>query len=142
MRKFEKISLNEFEKLNTNCDYNDIALPIRKTRYSAGYDFTSFCRMSIKPHETLKIPTGVKIKLNDDEYLAIYVRSSMGIKNNIILRNQVGIIDADYYDNEDNEGHIWICVKNDSDKSFVIEKGMDAYYIAPLIPVIVGVKTV
>ncbi len=123
MRKFEKISLEQLKKDNLFVDYNDIVLPKRKTKNSAGYDFISFIRMCIKPGESVKIPTGIKVKLNDDEYLSIYVRSSMGIKNCIRLCNQVGIIDSDYYNNIDNEGHIWICVKNEGEKEFIIDKG-------------------
>ena len=123
MRKFEKISKKQFVADVSNSSYEDIVLPLRKTKNSAGYDFVSFCRMCIKPNESVRIPTGVKVLLNDDEFLSIYVRSSIGIKYNIRLCNQVGIIDADYYNNIDNEGHIWICLKNEGDKEFVIEKG-------------------
>ena len=77
----------------------------------------------MKPGDILKIPTGVKVCLNKDEYLGIYVRSSMGFKYNIRMCNQVGIIDSDYYNNPDNEGHIWICLKNEGDKNYVINVG-------------------
>ena len=72
---------------------DDILLPVRKTKCSAGYDFISFLDIVIKPGEIVKVPTGVKVKLNEDEYLSIYVRSSMGFKYNIRMCNQVGIVD-------------------------------------------------
>ena len=64
-----------------------------------------------------------KVLLEDDEFLSIHVRSSMGFKHNIRLCNQVGIIDRDYYNNIDNEGHIWICLQNEGKKDFTIKKG-------------------
>ena len=77
----------------------------------------------IKPGEVVKIPTGIKVCLNDDEFLGIYVRSSFGVKYNVRMCNQVGIIDGDYYNNDGNEGHIWICLQNEGDKEFIIRKG-------------------
>ena len=123
MRKFKKISKKQFKKDIPDGNYDDIVLPFRKTMNSAGYDFISLNRMCIKPNESVKIPTGIKAMLNSDEFLAIYIRSSLGIKYGIRLSNQVGIVDADYYNNPDNEGHIWICVKNEGENDFVIEKG-------------------
>ena len=61
--------------------------------------------------------------MNGDEYLAILVRSSMGFKYNVRLCNQVGIVDSDYYNNPDNEGHIFVALKNEGDKVFKVEKG-------------------
>ena len=57
-----------------------------------------------------------------DEVLLLIVRSSMGFKYNIRLCNQVGIIDADYYNNKDNEGHIWIRIQNEGDKEVYLKK--------------------
>ena len=126
MRKFEKISFRQFAKDITDGNYDDIQLPVRKTMKSAGYDFMSFLDITIKPGEMVKIPTGVKISLDDGEFLGIFVRSSMGFKYNIRMCNQVGIIDGDYYNNKDNEGHIWIKLQNEGDKEYVIKKG-DAF---------------
>ena len=61
--------------------------------------------------------------MNENEFLGIYIRSSLGFKYNIRMCNQVGIIDADYYNNKDNEGHIFVCLQNKSDKKVVIKKG-------------------
>lgn len=126
MRKFEKISFRQFAKDISEGDYQDIQLPVRKTMKSAGYDFISFLDIVIKPGEMVKIPTGVKISLEDGEFLGIFVRSSMGFKYNVRMCNQVGIIDGDYYNNQDNEGHIWIKLQNEGDKEYIIKKG-DAF---------------
>lgn len=123
MRKFEKISLSQFTKDIQNGDYEDIRLPERKTKCSAGYDFIAFKETIIKSGDIKKIPTGIKAMMNDDEVLAIVVRSSMGFKYNIRMCNQVGIIDSDYYNNIDNEGHIWICLQNEGLDDYVIKKG-------------------
>ena len=123
MRYFEKISKEQFLKDVSDGDYELVKLPYRKSLKSAGYDFIAFNKYIMKPGDILKIPTGVKVCLNDDEYLALHVRSSMGFKYNIRMCNQVGIIDSDYYNNIDNEGHIWICLQNEGDKDYVINVG-------------------
>ena len=127
-RGFEKISYEEFQKLENASKelYDSIVLPERKTSKSAGYDFIAFSDIVIKPGEIKKIPTGYKVKLQDDEVLFIVVRSSMGFKYNIRLCNQVGVIDADYYNNSSNEGHMFVALQNEGNKDFIINKG-DAY---------------
>ena len=123
MRYFEKISFKQFAKDVVEGDYNEIILPHRKSKSSAGYDFISFLDITMKPGEIVKIPTGIKARLNNDEYLSMHVRSSMGFKYNVRMCNQVGIIDSDYYNNIDNEGHIWVCLRNEGSKDYVIKKG-------------------
>lgn len=128
MRYFEKISFEEFKKVfgDNKTLYDDYMLPKRATEYSAGYDFFAIKDYVIKPGEIVKIPTGVKAKFETDEALMIYVRSSMGFKWNVRLTNQVGVIDSDYYNNMDNEGHMFVSLQNEGDKEYVINKG-DAY---------------
>ena len=123
MRKFEKISKDNFFNSVPNGNYEDIILPKRSTKNSAGYDFYSLYDITIKPNERVVIPTGIKVCMNENEFLGIYIRSSLGFKYNIRMCNQVGIIDADYYNNKDNEGHIFVCLQNESDKEVVIKKG-------------------
>lgn len=123
MRKFEVISREQFLKDVPNGIYDDILLPTKKTKYSAGYDFIAVDDITLFPGEVKKIPTGIKVAVNDDEYLAVYVRSSLGIKYNIRMCNQTGIVDKDYYNNQDNEGHIWICLQNQGQEEYVIKKG-------------------
>ena len=124
MRKFEKISEKEYEKvLKEKCSYDDIKLPVRATAHSAGYDFISPFDFELAPGETIKVPSGIKVCMNEDEFLALLVRSSMGFKYNIRLCNQVGIVDSDYYNNPDNEGHMFIALKNEGEKVFTVNKG-------------------
>ena len=123
MRKFEKISKSEFLKDVPDANYDDIILPKRSTLNSAGYDFYSVISFTLSPGERRVIPTGIKVSMNSNEFLSIYIRRSLGFKWNIRMCNQVGIIDADYYNNSENEGHIFVCLMNEGDKVLEIKKG-------------------
>ena len=116
MRKFEKISLDQFIKDTglTEEEYNSYNIPKRSTKYSAGYDFETLNSFDLKPNEIKLIPTGIKALMNDDEVLMIYIRSSLGFKYNIRKCNQTGIIDIYYYNNPKNEGHIFIKIQEQS----------------------------
>lgn len=132
MRKFEKISKEQWEK-DITCDsevyrgginYDDeFILPKRGTKNSAGYDFVSPVNIIVPAHGVAKIPTGVKVQLEPTDLLSLYPRSSIGFKTNIRLANTVGIVDSDYYNNPDNEGHIWIKLYNPGDNDFIIKAG-------------------
>lgn len=100
-----------------------IRLPARKTAESAGYDIESAASADLLPGKVTVLPTGLKAYMGSGEYLAIHIRSSMGIKHGLSLANGTGIIDGDYYNNEGNEGHILIAVYNASDAVFHVEKG-------------------
>ena len=124
-RFFEKISFDQFKidvKDNINL-YNELVMPSRSTKHSAGYDFHAIEDFEINPGETLKIPLGVKAKMMEDEFLMVVVRSSVGFKYNVRLVNQVGIIDSDYYNAKENEGHIWVKLKNEGEEIFKVKKG-------------------
>ena len=125
MRKFEKIGFEQFAKdIKNNKElYESFELPVRSSAKSAGYDIHLLEDIVIKPHEIVKIPTGIKAVFNDDEVLLLIVRSSTGFKYNVRLVNQVGVIDADYYGNEDNEGHIFIKLQNESDNVLEFKAG-------------------
>lgn len=123
MRKFERISREVFLRDIPLGDYDELVLPKRSTKYSAGYDFYSSISFTLNPGERKVIPTGIKVCMNDNEFLAIYVRSSLGFKWDIRMCNQVGIIDADYYGNSENEGHIFVCLKNEGNSAVTINKG-------------------
>ena len=123
MRKFEKISKDNFFNSVPNGNYEDIILPKRSTKNSAGYDFYSLYDITIKPNERVVIPTGIKVCMNENEFLGIYIRSSLGFKYNIRMCNQVGIIDADYINNKDNEGHIWLMIQNEGEEEYNFKKG-------------------
>lgn len=125
MRKFEKISLNQFIKDTglTEKEYNEYNLPKRSTKYSAGYDFVTLTDFTINPNEIKLIPTGIKADMNDNEVLMIYIRSSLGFKFNIRMCNGTGIIDKDYYNNKDNEGHIFVKLQNEGNTPKEFKKG-------------------
>ena len=125
MRYFEKISYKQFCKdiSNDKVMYGDYKLPRRATKSSCGYDFYAMEDMVLHPGEIKKIPTGYKAKFNEDEMLMLVVRSSMGFKYNVRMCNQVGIIDSDYYNNSDNEGHMWVTLQNEGNKDYVIKEG-------------------
>lgn len=124
-RYFEKISKKQFNKdfKGFDCSYDDIILPKRSTNNSMGYDFYLPIDIEIKCNQVVKIPTGIKVSMYEDEFLAIYDRSSTGFKYNVRMCNQVGLIDADYYNNIDNEGHIWIALQNHSNDDYIFNKG-------------------
>ena len=125
MRKFEKISFEQFKKdvVDDKNLYDSFSLPKRSTRFSAGYDFFSLFDFTLKPNEIIKIPTGVKIEMNDDEMLMLVVRSSQGFKYNVRMCNQIGIFESDYYNNESNEGHAWLKLQNHGNKDYIVKKG-------------------
>ena len=125
MRKFEKISFEQFTKDISNDKnlYDEYLLPKRGTKRSAGYDFYSLFDYTLKPQDILKIPTGIKACMEEDEVLLLLDRSSMGFKYNVRMCNQVGVIDSDYYNNINNEGHIFIKIQNEGVKDFEIKKG-------------------
>lgn len=125
MRDFEKISFEQFKKdVGDDIDlYNEYQLPQRDSDRTVGYDIYLLEDVTIKPNEIKKLPTGIKSYFQNDEALLLVVRSSMGFKYNIRLCNQVGIIDPDYYNNQDNEGHIWAKIQNEGEEPVTLRKG-------------------
>lgn len=123
--RFEKVSFEQFyEAFRDAVDngvvmedvlkmWREIELPTRATRGSAGYDFKAPIGIHITPGETVKIPTGIRVKIADGWWLACVPRSSLGFKYRMQLNNTVGVIDSDYY-YSDNEGHIFAKITNDS----------------------------
>ena len=105
----------------------EINLPIRKTKYSAGYDIEAAedCVVpAFKPGQTpTLVKTGLKAYMQDDEYLMLCNRSSNPKKKGLILANSVGIVDKDYYENPDNDGHIMFAFFNIKDEDVEIKKG-------------------
>ena len=142
----------KFEKVSRWAD-SDINMPVRKTAHSAGYDFEAVKDILIEPYQHLSsiimnssayepktlseisnitklnmakptlVSTGMKCKLADNEYLELSIRSSSPLKYWLILANGVGIIDADYYNNSDNEGEIFFQIINLSPFPIMIQKG-------------------
>ena len=89
-----------------------IYLPERKTGASTGYDFAAAEEVVIPSGASALVPTGIKAYMQPSEVLLVYIRSSTAIKKHLMLMNSVGVIDADYYGNAENEGHIYIPLYN------------------------------
>lgn len=115
IRGFEVVS-NSFRKHKDK----EIILPKRGSKSSAGYDFYTPIPFTLKPNEKIIIWTDVKAYMQEGEVLKVYVRSSIGIKKGLVLANGTGIIDKDYYNNQDNDGNIGIALVNISEKEVSI----------------------
>lgn len=131
-RRFEKITFLQFKKdieyLNPIDDqasimYEMFNLPKRSTAKSAGYDVEALYGFVLHPGEEILLPTGFKVEMHDDEMINFYPRSSHGFKFYIRLANTVGIGDADYFNNEGNEGHYWVKLRNEGTKTLTVEQG-------------------
>ena len=125
--KFEKVSYEQFKSgFDDKTDdeikslYEDIKLPKRATKGSAGYDFFAPFDIVLAPGKTIKIPTGIRAQMEDNYVLKLYPRSGLGFKYRLQLNNTVGIIDSDYY-YSDNEGHIFAKITNDSNENKTVE---------------------
>lgn len=129
--KFHKVSFQQFQKgwVDTFGEekdeqikkiYETIKLPKRATAGSAGYDFYAPIDLILKPGETIKIPTGIRVEMEHNWVLKCYPRSGLGFKYRLQLNNTVGIIDSDYY-YSDNEGHIFAKITNDSNENKTVE---------------------
>lgn len=112
MRKFEKVSY---------C--NNGIIPTRNDKGSAGYDFYTPTQLVIEPKQMIKFQTNIKASMEQDEVLMLYVRSSIGIKKNLMLPNGTGVIDSTYYNNPDNEGNIIGALFNYGNETQIIEAG-------------------
>ena len=133
--KFEKVSFEQFLKDWAKYDpeagendvrkiYEELKLPQRATKGSAGYDFYAPATVTMAAGEEKLIPTGIRVKISDGFVLVLVPRSGLGFKYRMQLDNTVGVIDADYYE-ADNEGHMMCKLINDSreGKTLVIEQG-------------------
>lgn len=112
-----------FELVSRVARDDNYQLPKRMTKNSAAYDFFSPVSKIIEPNGVLKISTGIKIFMQPDEVFHFYTRSGWGTKYGIILRNNVAVLDSDYYNNPDNEGELFITLLNTGEESFQIQKG-------------------
>lgn len=104
-------------------DHTNLSLPCRQTKSSAGYDLLTIEDAVISPGKVMLIPTGVRVRLLPTECLLIYARSSLAVKYQLILANGVGVIDADYYDNDNNFGHIFVPLFNIGEDAVHLERG-------------------
>ena len=130
--QFSKVSFSQYMKAingdtdreslsNLLLEYEDIKLPQRATSGSAGYDLFSPCSFRLEVGESIKFPTGIRVKIeNTNKFLLIVPRSSLGFKYRMQLDNTCGVVDRDYY-HSDNEGHMFIKLTNDGKEGKVIE---------------------
>ena len=142
--KFEKVSQGQFTKDFKDCIggntaaaekmYDNVVLPKRATAGSAGYDLISPVSFTLAPGEGVRIPTGLRIKMQPGWMLLILPKSGLGSKFRLQLDNTMGVIDSDYCDAA-NEGHIMVPVTNDSKAGRVlaVEAGR-AFVQAVLVP--------
>ncbi len=112
---FQEYSPGEIQEM-----YQGIRLPQRATRGSAGYDFYAPFSFRLLPGETIKIPTGVRVKMEEGWVLQIYPRSGLGFKYRLQMDNTVGVIDSDYF-YSDNQGHIFIKMTNCTNQEKILE---------------------
>ena len=102
--------------------YSAIRLPVRATSGSAGYDIRSPFSFLLRVGESIKIPTGIRVKIDDGWWLGCFPRSGLGFKYAARLANTVGVIDGDYYGSK-NEGHIILKLRNEGSDNITINEG-------------------
>ena len=115
------MKIRGFEKISKYKDI-DFKMPARQTARAAGYDFCVPEEIVLEPGKLVMVPTGVKAYMQADEYLGMHIRSSMAVKKSLCLVNNEGIIDADYYNNPDNEGHIMLAIINKGQQPLTLAK--------------------
>lgn len=120
--RFEKVSYEQYAEHSDKQTYEQIKLPARATRHSAGYDFFAPTDIVFEAGQTITIATGIRVIMPSEYFLMIVPRSGLGFKYKLRLNNTVGIIDADYVQSP-NEGHIFVRMTNESDKRLEIKKG-------------------
>ena len=118
------LTFDERVEINGKRKYSaPVKLPTRADKGSAGYDFYLLDDVELLPAQKTIVWTDVKAFMEEDELLEIYIRSSLAIKNGIMLSNNVGIVDSSYYSNEDNDGNIGIALVNTSGKAVKLKRG-------------------
>lgn len=122
-RGFEIVNQKEYNKSFEPDAEIQIKLPKRSTKKSAGYDCFAPYGFILEPGDEINIPTGLKAYMLDGEVLMVFPRSGLGFKYYTRLANTTGIIDGDYYCNEDNDGHIHVKIRNEGNKTFSVKQG-------------------
>ena len=143
--EFEKVSFERFcegwESVRGKTDadtltraYEALSLPVRATSGSAGYDFYLPFDLVLHPGESVRIPTGIRARMEEGWVLMLFPRSGLGFKYRLQMDNTVGVIDSDYY-YSDNEGHIFAAITNDSRQEKVLAlKAGDAFMQGVFMP--------
>ena len=115
----ERLKADSISFLQQEASPEQITLPRRATSGSAGYDFFAPCSFTVAPGESIVIPTGVRVRMEEGFFLMIAPRSGLGFKYRLRLDNTVGIIDSDYF-NAPNEGHILIKLSNENTRGLTL----------------------
>ena len=142
--RFEKVSVKQFTEDFLSCVggngaaveklYGNVKLPVRATAGSAGYDMICPFDLTLAPGEGIKVPTGIRVKMQPGWMLLILPKSGLGSRFRLQLDNTMGLIDADYY-GSDNEGHIMVPITNDSKSGKVLNiTAGKAFVQAVLVP--------
>ena len=128
--KFEKISYDQWHKDFGDNDQHsfdavldEIVRPTRATKGSAGYDIHSPYAIDLEPNQDIVVPTGLKCKIANGWFMGAFPKSGLGFKYYVRLANTIGIIDEDYYNNEKNEGHIYVKIRNESNETLHVDAG-------------------
>ena len=121
-RGFEIIGDDQFDIAFEKYAEVKIKLAKRSTKESAGYDVYAPFDIHLKPNEDIKIPTGLRAYMQPGEVLLVFPRSGLGFKYYTRIANTIGVIDSDYYFS-DNEGHIFVKLRNEGDKDLNIKQG-------------------
>lgn len=126
--RFEYISDDEIEKFINGYDsysgtFQDPDLPRRATSDSAGYDIQTPMNIDLDPEEEIIVPTFLKCRIESGWFLGLFPKSGLGWKYHVKIANTIGVVDGDYYNNVDNEGHILVKIRNEGDKPLHIEIG-------------------
>jgi dUTP pyrophosphatase len=100
-----------------------VTLPTRSTQGAAAYDIYALESKTIRPGGKVEFPTDVKVYMRDDEVFHLYPRSNQGIKFDLMLANTTGVIDADYYENPDNDGAFTIVLRNLGYENYYVKAG-------------------
>lgn len=112
--QYQKFHFDKDTEANVRGVYDNIQLPTRATSGSAGYDIrTPIGDFTLAPQASIKIPTGLRVKIEDGWFLSCVPRSGLGFKYRLQLDNTMGVVDSDYYYSE-NEGHIFLKITNDN----------------------------
>jgi dUTP pyrophosphatase len=126
VHKFDKPTTTSFTPVEVNGKrffIPDVQLPTRADPRSAGYDIYLVSDVQLLPGHKQLIFTDVKAYMQEDEVLEIYIRSSLAIKQGLMLSNNVGIVDSSYYGNEGNDGNIGISIVNTGGTSVTLKAG-------------------
>lgn len=127
--EFQKVSYQQFYNAMSELfddseliqrAYDELELPKRATSGSAGYDFKAPFSFRLTPGTTIKVPTGIRVYIEDGWWLGCLPRSGLGFKYRLQLNNTLGVVDSDYY-GSDNEGHIFLKITNDSNDGKTLE---------------------